>query len=261
MPSKGELAPGAAVVEGRARKRPPLRRSMAEQIAADLRHAILTGEIGPGTKLNQLRLAEELDVSTTPVREALRLLASQGLVRIDSYSGATVPTPTPADLTSLYRIRLALCPLVAQSVALRATDDQLDRARVANRDFAVGSDNSAWLEANQRLHTTLDEAIGDRRLSQLWRELSAVSAIYVALSIPYRADARRGAHDEHERLIEAYQQSDAVSIEQLLVEHLTHTYEGCRDAMTATTSRGESGGKAVVDGGAGSRLVSMSEGS
>lgn len=217
--------------------RPPrlLRRSMAERIAADLRGAILTGEIPPGSKLNQLKLAEELHVSTTPVREALRLLESQGLVRIDTYAGAAVPVPTMEDLASLYRIRLALCPLVAQCVVSRATEEQLDRARLANRDLETARDNAAWIEANRQLHTILDEAIDDRRLAQLWRELSALSTIYVTLSLPYRADARQGAHDEHVRLIEAYREGDAVTIEQVLVEHLTHTYDGCREAMAAAS--------------------------
>jgi DNA-binding GntR family transcriptional regulator len=229
---------------------------MAERIAADLRRAILTGEIPPGSKLNQLKLAEELNVSTTPVREALRLLESQGLVRIDTYSGATVPVPSLADLASLYRIRLALCPLVAQSVVSRATAEQLERARLANRSLEAAGDNGAWIEANQQLHAILDEAIEDRHLSQLWRELSALSTIYVTLSLPYRADARRGAHDEHVRLIEAYGQGDAVRIEQALVEHLTHTYEGCRDAMAAVPDGHTA---SDLEGAADTRLIAAGE--
>lgn len=212
-------------------KQRSLRRSMAQHIAADVRAAILSGEIRPGTKLNQLKIAAQLDVSTTPVREALRLLEAQGLVRIDTYSGAVVPEPTLGDLMSLYKIRLALCPLVAESVVLRATKDRLERARIANEQLAAAADESGWLEANQRLHTALDEAIGDRRLAQLWRELGAVSSLYVNLSLAYRAEAQRGAYAEHARLIEAYESGDAISITEALTEHLTNTYEGCRVAL------------------------------
>ena len=208
-----------------------LRRSMAQEIASDLRSAILKGEIRAGAKLNQLRLAEQFEVSTTPVREALRLLEAQGLVRIDTYSGATVPVPTLDDLMSLYRIRLALCRPVAESVVLRATPEQLARANTANRQLAASNDDSAWLEANQRLHGALDEAIGDRRLAQLWRHLSAASAIYVNLSLPHRTAARQGAHSEHARLVEAYANGDAASIEEALVKHLTNTFEGCKLAL------------------------------
>ncbi|MHB1986795.1 MAG: GntR family transcriptional regulator [Acidimicrobiales bacterium] len=213
-----------------------LRRSMAQHIAADLRAAILAGEIAPGTRLNQLKIAAQLDVSTTPVREALRLLEAQGLVRIDTYSGATVPEPTLADLMSLYKIRIALCPLVAESVVLRATDAQLARAREANRQLAASRDESGWLEANWYLHGVLDEAIGDRRLAQVWRELAAVSAIYVNLSLAHRTEERRGAHDEHTRLIDAYANGDATSISEVLIEHLTNTYEGCRVALRDRTA-------------------------
>jgi DNA-binding GntR family transcriptional regulator len=205
---------------------------MAQHIAAEVRNAILTGQIAPGAKLNQTQLAEQLRVSTTPVREALRLLEAQGLVRIDTYSGATVPVPTLADLMSLYRIRLALCPLVAESVVLRATDDQLERARKANRQLASTKDSAGWLEANQHVHAALDDAISDRRLAQLWRELAAVSSMYVHLSLGHRADAHRGAVEEHGRLIDAFAHGDVREIEEALVEHLRNTYEGCRLAMS-----------------------------
>lgn len=232
MATTHEGSPRSTIGPLKPRETRSLRRSMVEYIAATLRTAILAGDIRAGTKLNQLKLAGELNVSTTPVREALRLLESQGLVRIDTYSGATVPIPTLEDLTSLYRIRLALCPLVAQSVVHRVSEEQLERALAANHELASGPDDSPWLDANQRLHAALDESIEDKRLSKLWNELSAVSTMYVTLSLSYRADARRGAHDEHERLIDAYRRADAVTIEQALVEHLTNTYEGCREAMT-----------------------------
>jgi DNA-binding GntR family transcriptional regulator len=218
---------------------------MAQQIAAQLRRAILTGQIQAGSKLNQLNLAAQLEVSTTPIREALRLLEAQGLVQIDTYTGATVPVPTLDDLTSLYQIRLALCPLVAQSVAARVTEDQLARAHEANHQLAAAKDDSGWLDANQRFHAALDEGIGDSRLAQLWRELSTVSAIYVNLSLPHRAAARQGAHDEHARLIESYEKGDAAGIAELLVEHLTNTYQGCRLAMS---DRLDSSGDAALEG-------------
>jgi DNA-binding GntR family transcriptional regulator len=208
-----------------------LRRSMAQHIAADVRNAILTGQIPAGTKLNQLKLAERLEVSTTPIREALRLLEAQGLVQIDPYTGATVPVPTLDDLTSLYQIRLALCPLVARSVVGRATEEQLARAHEANQQLAEAVDDSGWLEANQALHAALDEAIGDSRLAQLWQELSTVSAIYVKLSLPHRSAAREGAHVEHLHLIESYANGDAKRVSACLIEHLTNTYEGCERAM------------------------------
>lgn len=210
---------------------------MAQHIASDLRAAILAGKIRPGTKLNQLKIAGKLEVSTTPVREALRLLEAQGLVRIDTYSGAVVPEPTLGDLMSLYKIRLALCPLVAESVMLRASPNQLARAREANEQLAAARDASQWLEANQYLHAALDEAIGDKRLAQLWRELGAVSSLYVNLSLAYRDDAQQGAYAEHARLIEAYEKGDAISITETLTEHLANTYEGCRVALREQIAR------------------------
>ena len=204
---------------------------MAQKIAAEIKDAVLTGEIPAGTKLNQLKLAEQFEVSTTPIREALRALEAQGLVRIDSFTGASVPVPTLDDMASLYQIRLALCPLVSQSAAGRLTPEQLIRAEEANERLVAVEGGSEWVEANRDFHAALEETIEDSRLAALWQELSTVSTIYVSLSLSHRAEAQQGAHREHASLLDAYASGDVARVNFLLAEHLTNTFEGCKMAM------------------------------
>jgi len=204
---------------------------MGEKIAAEIKGAILTGRTPAGTKLNQQQLAEQFEVSTTPIREALRTLEAQGLVQIDSYTGASVFTPTLDDMTSLYNIRLALCSLVAKGVVGRITQQQFNRAQEANERLAAVDEGSDWLEANRAFHAALDEAIEDSRLGTLWKELGIVSMIYVNMSLPFRPAAQHGAYREHVSLLEAYAKADVARVSSLLAEHLTNTFNGCKMAM------------------------------
>lgn len=208
-----------------------LRRSMGQKIATEIKDAILTGRTPAGTKLNQLKLAEQFQVSTTPIREALRVLEAQGLVQIDSYTGASVLRPTLDDMTSLYNIRLALCPLVAEGAFDRITQQQLNRAEEANERLVAVDEGSDWLEANRVFHAALDETIGDLRLATLWKELGIVSTIYVNMSLPFREAAQQGAYSEHVSLLEAYASADVARVSSLLAEHLTNTFNGCKMAM------------------------------
>jgi|GEM_PF-3707275 len=204
---------------------------MGQKIAVEIKDAILAGRTPAGTKLNQLQLAEQFQVSTTPIREALRALEAQGLVQIDSYTGASVLIPTLDDMTSLYNIRLALCPLVAESVVGRTTQQQLYRAEEANERLVAVHEGKDWLENNRDFHAALDETIGDSRLGTLWKELGIVSTIYVNMSLPFRPAAQHGAYSEHVSLLEAYASADIARVSSLLAEHLTNTFNGCKMAL------------------------------
>ena len=104
----------------RAAWRTPLTKvTIPEQIAAALRHDIVTGHLAAGTRLRQVEIAHRFGVSTTPVREAFGLLQSDGLVRIDTHRGVTVFLPTIEDLIEHYEIRRALEMLAVEKAAER----------------------------------------------------------------------------------------------------------------------------------------------
>src|SRR5213593_1234309 len=85
---------------------PPPPRTRAEAIAAELRRAILVGELAPGDRLRQAEMAERYGVSTTPVREAFTALAGEGLVRQDAHRGVVVFSPSVDEVSETYEIRI-----------------------------------------------------------------------------------------------------------------------------------------------------------
>ena len=93
-----------------------------------LRAKILSGELPPGTALIQANLAKDLGISMTPVREALRNLATEGLVTMSTHRGATVTRLDIDDAKEIYRIRLQLEPSAVSAAVLQADSDLLDRA-------------------------------------------------------------------------------------------------------------------------------------
>jgi len=101
--------------------------SNTEVVADALREAIVKGWIAPGERIKEIPLSEQLGVSRGPIREALRLLAHDGLVTIVPNRGAVVPTPTPADVLEVYAMRSALGSLALHKLMLsdRVSDTEL----------------------------------------------------------------------------------------------------------------------------------------
>ena len=129
----------------------PLERKLLSRSVADwLAARIISGELAPGERLHEVRLAEEAEVSRSPVREALRLLAREGLVELVPHIGAQVAQVSPADARSLYAARLLIePPCVADAVraATRADAERLDAIHARMRACTENNDAQGYLEA------------------------------------------------------------------------------------------------------------------
>jgi len=109
---------------------------LREQVIAALTAAIMDFRLKPGQRLVERELIEHLGVSRTTIREALRELASEGLVTVVPQKGAIVSAPTPADARDLYEVRAALESLIVGRFTERATDEQIDQLDLAVEAFA-----------------------------------------------------------------------------------------------------------------------------
>ena len=147
----------------------------SEDAYHQIRRWIVEGRLRPDERLVEQRLAEELQLSRTPVREALRMLQSEGLVTFEPNRGARVRSLTVADITDLYELRGRLEAMAAELAAMRATADQLERLGAAEADFAHAADaaRSGDLDAvravfhqNDVFHLTVLEAAHHERLTQ-----------------------------------------------------------------------------------------------
>ncbi|WP_308259026.1 GntR family transcriptional regulator [Pseudonocardia sp. H11422] len=146
--------------------------SKTDLVAAMMRELIVTGEFAPGVALRQRDLAARFGVSPTPVREALRRLESEGLVKGNVHRGVTVTAAQQGAVEENYRIRAALEPLAAEMAAGRISEDVLAELEDINASLSELPDGDpAYMPLNARFHLTLYGACGSPVLVSLLRLL------------------------------------------------------------------------------------------
>jgi DNA-binding GntR family transcriptional regulator len=196
--------------------------SVVDQVYNALRERILDGDLPRGTRLRQASLAEELGVSRTPLREALRRLSTEGLVEFSPNRGATVSELDFGDMRHAWAARVALEPGAARLAAVRRDVDAIARMREAILEQRQAADDrTASYAANRRFHLALAAASGNPHLTR-FAEMLWVPRIGVPI---YQAQAseqdgvERWA-EEHERIADAIAAGDAELAEQLTRTHV-----------------------------------------
>ncbi|HZC39727.1 MAG TPA: GntR family transcriptional regulator [Streptosporangiaceae bacterium] len=214
-----------ARAEARTRPEPGLVRSLParHRVKLILHRGILSGVIPGGTRLVQSSIAEELAVSTRPVRDALRELAAAGFVRLDDRGAAVVHELGRSDLEDIYQIRKMLEPVAAARAAGQASEACVLRAVELLATMEAETDGAQWAEYNSGFHGLLDEAASSPRLAAILGNLRELSALYVrhaVLSVPDRA---RQASAEHEEILRAIIARDPSAAADAAVRHLNGT--------------------------------------
>jgi len=187
-----------------------------------LESAILTGRLKPRERMVEQELAEQLNMSRTPIREALRRLEERGLVRILPRRGAVVSDISQADVENIYAVRSTLEVLASQLAVERIGPEGMERVRemeAAHASLAVGGDVRGLMLANDRFHDAIYIAAGNPCLfeiiQQLRRQVHAVR--FNAWSRPDRI-ARSVA--EHHQILQALTLRDSALLIELTREHL-----------------------------------------
>ena len=200
-------------------------RTLAEKAFASLHEAIVTGVLEPGVRLPIEDLADILDMSPMPIREALRRLDSVGLVENVPHRGARVTDLSIEDLLEVYEARLSLEPLAVRRAAERFTEDDHAAAQRALRRHLAACERDdikeVWL-THTDFHFTLYRAAGSRWLTRLITPLWESSERYRFASTPLqRSVADRQA--EHERLLVACAEHRPAEAVRELRNHLART--------------------------------------
>jgi len=201
--------------------RPIQSASVVDQVHAALREQILSGELERGSRLPQETLAAEFGVSRTPLREALRRLAAEGLVTLQPNYGATVSQLDFGDMRDAWTARLVIEPPAARMGAERRPEPELDRMQAAiDHQRAVG-DPAASLDANRDFHLALVAASGNPHLIHL-AELLWVARISVAIYTAQAAQVGGTAawSNEHDGILAAMRAGDGDAAERLTREHI-----------------------------------------
>jgi DNA-binding GntR family transcriptional regulator len=195
------------------------RKTAVELVVEELRSRILSGSIAPGLPLRQEALAEELGVSRIPLREAIRLLSTEGLLDLVPHRGAFVSMISLAEVREFFEIRLKLEPWLLREAVPNLTEQDLQRASatVAEMDEAEAAQ---WGPLNWRLHERLYAPAGRPLTLNMVRALHEKSERYFRFQV-MNAPIRQQAHDEHMQLIELCRQRKADMATVALEDHIS----------------------------------------
>jgi DNA-binding GntR family transcriptional regulator len=200
--------------------------SLVDLAVERLRHDILSGRIDPGERLVEEQLTKQLGISRAPLREAMRLLAQQGLVEHIPRRGVRVATLSDDDVRELYELRDVL-----ERHAVTAMPDRPDLTglRAALEVMRTATENDDRLElanAHRRFHVEVVTLGGNRQLAALYETILVRIQLYMAVNMRREAEVARaedGVH-RHERLLEAAERGDAAGILAVLAAHGARTY-------------------------------------
>jgi DNA-binding GntR family transcriptional regulator len=202
---------------------PRTRRPLHEEAVDRLRDLIVQGELAPGSRLNERVLTARLGVSRTPLREAIKLLATEGLVDLLPNRGAVVAPIEPARIAETLTVMGALESLAGELVCARASDESFGEIRALHYEMLAmhaRRDLEGYFRYNQAIHLKIVEASGNAVLAQTYRQLNAnVRRVrYMANLSQERWDA---AVQEHEAILAALAARDAARLKRLLRDHLS----------------------------------------
>jgi DNA-binding GntR family transcriptional regulator len=190
--------------------------SKTDLVAALIRERIITGELATGEQLRQRDLAQRFSVSQTPVREAMRRLESEGLLRSDTHRGFTVVAPDAGRAEENFRIRAALESLGASLAARKADPAGLRRLRELNEQMRVlADDDPGYAELNRQFHFTVYEYAHSPLLLSLMRLLWASLHGSPGVSRTHAESAR-----QHDEILAALAEGDSDAASARTYQHI-----------------------------------------
>ena len=209
------------------------RQVLHQEVAVRLRQRIVEGHLAPGRKLNERELAELLRVSRTPLREAIKMLAAEGLVELLPNRGAVVAQMSEQDVADTFEVIAGLEGQSGELAAQRITDAELAEIRALHYEMLAAHtrrDLPTYYRINAQIHTLINAAARNRVLTQTWAN---VNARLQALRFRSNFDDgkwHRAVH-EHERMVELLAARDAAGLRALMVTHLLHKRDAVLELM------------------------------
>ncbi len=197
-------------------------KTLRERVYAHLKAEILDNRIAPGSVLQEVPLAESLGVSRGPIREALGILAAEGLVTITPRRGAVVTALSKRDFLEAYQVREVLEALAVRLAVPRMSDAELDALEgpiEEMRRCSARADDTGFFEANTAFHEAFVEASANTKLIDVYRRL-------IGQMGPYRRPSAllRGSLDqsiaEHQAIMDAARGRDGERAAELMLDHI-----------------------------------------
>ncbi|MFJ9392034.1 GntR family transcriptional regulator [Nocardioides sp. NPDC101246] len=200
--------------------------SKSEYAYEEIKRRILSEELGPGAVVSQERIAAEIGVSTTPLREALKRLATEGMVNLSSHRDARVVELTADEARSLYEVRACVDPLAASLAAQRRTDGDASRIEAALTTLEPLSGHASMesLVAHRAFHRAVYRSSHNEPLigvlEGLWDKADRYRQVGLRTQADSRSDIER-VRTEHKALAAAVLDQDADRAEQVMRDHIS----------------------------------------
>jgi len=208
-------------------------------VADVIRNGIMRGHLRPGERLKEDMIAKELEVSRTPVREAIAMLQAEGLIEAPQHRGAQVRSYTPSELEEIYDLRSILEGYAARRAATRITNQELTRLRRScdAMEKLRPDDLERLVRENGVFHDTILKAADAARASSMVGQIRALPLIYQSYAW-YTPEQLQLSLEYHRRVLAALEKHDAERAERDMRDHLSNA----RGALTSVYSQAAANG-------------------
>lgn len=213
--------------------------ALHEQATQRLRQMLVEGQIAPGAKLNERELCEQLKLSRTPLREAIKTLAAEGLVELLPNRGAIAVQLGEDDILNTFEVMAGLEGLSGELAARRITPEELAEIQAMHYEMKAAytrRDLSAYYRLNAAIHRAFNAAAKNPVLTATYNQ---VNARLQALRFRSNQDGEKWARamQEHDRMVEALQQRDGAALRAELVAHLGHKRDVVVEQLRAAAAQ------------------------
>jgi DNA-binding GntR family transcriptional regulator len=200
-------------------------RALYQEVAELLRQRIYKRELEPGSWIDEMKIADEYGISRTPLREALKVLAAEGLVTMKVRRGAYVTEVSDKDLSDVYHLLSLLESDAAGIVAARASDAQIAELQTLHKQLeAAAGHRDKFFALNERFHMRLLEIAGNRWRDQMVADLRKVMKLNRQNSL-LKSGRVQEALKEHRAIMEALSRRDAKGAVKKMQEHFSNGLE------------------------------------
>lgn len=214
------------------------RRSLHDDVTLLLRKMILDGELQPGEKIVEQALCERFGVSRTPLREALKVLAAEGLVDLLPRRGAVVTKITAAEIEELFPVMGALEALAGKLALGRITDHDIEKvSKLHDKMMAsfVRRDEKNYIRANREIHEAIFEIAKNTTLTSLYHQV--LGKIHMVRFVARKTrELWESAVRDHEKIMDAVKRRDADALGSILYFHTVKTAAEIARTSLATAS-------------------------
>lgn len=219
------------------------RGSLHDEVVSVLRDMIIQDELKPGTRIPEARLCEMLGISRTPLREAIRVLASEGLVTPLPRRGAVVATPTAEETEGLLLAIGALEAVSAPLACANFTAEEIAGIRALHerlKQYSARGNRKKYYETNLAIHESIVAGARNSFLSELHSSLSLrILRVRFFIDMPEASWAR--ALGEHEKILEYVEARQGDRLAQLLLKHFKGAWNDCEATLPKAAGDGTAG--------------------